>query len=134
MREILFKARRIDNGEWIEGLYVVHVDKRTCFASDLRPKNIHHLIVRDGFCDWGFEPPLCSADIDPETLCQYTGMIDKKGKRIWEGSTCLIIRKCSAVPAKITWIDGCFWALDGYGTLIRLCDLEKNDYEIEVIS
>lgn len=63
MREILFRGKRIDNGEWVEGL----------------PQKIWgdwHII---NSCDENTAYP-----IDPETLCQFTGLTDKNGKQIWE--------------------------------------------------
>lgn len=66
MREILFKAKRKDNGEWVEGYFV-----------NLWMK--HHnrydpLITTDE----------CSHNIDPETVGQYTGLIDRNNKKIFE--------------------------------------------------
>lgn len=70
MREILFKAKRIDNGEWVEGYY----QRRYYFLG-----NEEHLIFRaDSYKVWEY------AEIDPETLCQFTGLCDKNGNRIWE--------------------------------------------------
>jgi uncharacterized phage protein (TIGR01671 family) len=70
MREVLFRAKRIDNGEWIEGFYEI----RHC-ALD----NIKHLIF------WSTSATVWEyAEIDPETLCQFTGLTDKHGNKIWE--------------------------------------------------
>lgn len=70
MREILFKAKRIDNGEWVEGYY----QRRYYFLG-----NEEHLIFHaDSYKVWEY------AEIDPETLCQFTGLCDKNGNRIWE--------------------------------------------------
>lgn len=70
MREILFKAKRKDNDEWIEGYY----QKRYDFLG-----NEWHLIFHvDSYKVWEY------AKIDPETLCQFTGRCDKNGNKIWE--------------------------------------------------
>lgn len=67
MREILFKAKRIDNGEWVEG-YVVH--KRGLYF-------IYDIVNSESCRQNNYE-------IDPETLCQFTGLCDKNGNKIWE--------------------------------------------------
>lgn len=63
-REILFKAKRIDNGEWVEGdlertkyddvIWIVDVRGEKCYRCDL------------------------------DTICQYIGLTDKNDKKIWE--------------------------------------------------
>jgi uncharacterized phage protein (TIGR01671 family) len=71
VREILFKAKRIDNGEWVEGYYAIAVDKRGLKQ--------HNILVADhnlGYFNWFV--------IDESTLCQYTGLTDKNGNKIWE--------------------------------------------------
>ncbi len=67
MREILFKAKRVENGEWVEG-YVI------------RKYGLYFIydIVNSESCRQN------NYEIDPETLCQFTELYDKNGKRIWE--------------------------------------------------
>ena len=70
-REILFKAKRKDNGEWVEGQYVYITNPLT---EDGKP--IKHLICNG--------TNIFNDLIDPDTLCQYTGLTDKNDKKIWE--------------------------------------------------
>ena len=76
-KEILFKAKRIDNGEWVEGFYfcMVHDDGR----------HIHHFIMPLG-ADLNYGTPIekIQVEIEINTLCQYTGLADKNGNKIWE--------------------------------------------------
>ena len=69
MREILFKAKQIDNGEWIEGCLVIDHSRSNLFEYRMQP-------VESGVL---YAPP-----IYPETLCQFTGLCDKYGNKIWE--------------------------------------------------
>lgn len=70
-REILFKAKRKDNGEWVEGQYAYITNPLT---EDGKP--IKHLICNG--------TNIFNDLIDPDTLCQYTGLTDKNGRKIWE--------------------------------------------------
>ena len=71
MREILFRGKRKDNGEWIEGSLVYY-------------RNIISIIVHDErYYDSYGELP--SFQVIPSTVGQYTGLTDKNGVKIFEG-------------------------------------------------
>ena len=65
MREILFKAKRIDNGEWVYGNYAF---------CDCYTKQKHYI----------FQNKPHEHAVDETTICQYTGLTDKNGNKIWE--------------------------------------------------
>lgn len=73
MREILFKGKRIDNGEWIEGYYCPCVFGRF----PCRPA----IIIKEDMDNGHWHPE----EIIPSTIGQYTGLTDKNGKKIFEG-------------------------------------------------
>ena len=71
MRDILFRGKRVDNGEWVYGQYAYLLNART---KDGEP--IKHMIV-DG-THFG-------QTVDSSTVGQYTGLTDKNGVKIFEG-------------------------------------------------
>lgn len=69
----LFKAKSIDNGEWVQGCYIYDVE-RDC--SESLNKFAHRM--QPLYAQAYAEP------IDPSTLCQCTSLKDKNGNLIWE--------------------------------------------------
>ncbi len=131
MREILFKAKRVDNGEWIEGnlVFLFQTKAHEAFIIPIKFGNAF-MQLREG--DLGFR---YWYKVDPETLCQFTGETDKNGKRIWESDVVWLVCDGKEHIYQIVWDNSelDFKATKGeenYGTnyeYLLCCD------EIEVI-
>ena len=67
MREILFRGKRTDNGEWVEGYYA--------------GSGGSFILKDNGLTYGGFE----MFEVVPETVCQYTDLTDKNGRKIFGG-------------------------------------------------
>lgn len=101
MREILFKAKQIDNGEWIEGSLIdLDIDSGYCYiVQPYKKASILPIIflITDRM-----------KLVDPETLCQFTGLCDKNGKKIWENDIIKYHFGEIYAPIKYGYYQNCF--------------------------
>lgn len=73
MREILFKAKRLDNGKWVEGNFITN-------ERNENQKYIGYIFDEHN----GVVEDFDIVEVDSTTLCQYTGLTDEDGRKIWE--------------------------------------------------
>lgn len=85
-REIIFRGKRIDNGEWVTGCYAEFVNY---IDGDVKPGIQVTEQVPSGFDRFipAWETEL--VEVIPETVGQCTGLKDKNGKLIFDGDVCL---------------------------------------------
>lgn len=115
-REILFRGKRIDNGKWVEGFYVLRPDGNHLIywkPFEEASQNTYHIV-------------------DPNTVGQFTGLTDKNGVKIFDGDI-FIDDMCHGDFINdrflVRFEDGKF-CYANYGTLSDLCDCVDS---IEVI-
>lgn len=102
MEEILFKGKRIDNGEWVEGYYSqlpqISLGATIIANGDVCAEDVSDYIIvnkckqHSNFSD-GYPLAVIKSEyyeIDPDTLCQYIGQNDKNGQKIYNGNICII--------------------------------------------
>lgn len=76
MREIFFRGKKIDSGEWVEGCFSVISEKTVIIEKE--SENFYDV---DGEKDCHGNK---ITEVITATICQYTGLTDKNGKKIWE--------------------------------------------------
>lgn len=97
-REILFKAKRLSDGEWVGG-FPYWGEFSGAFI--LQNKAYSRRDARTGEILLGDD--VVPIEVDPSTICEYTGLTDKNGKKVFVGD----IVKCSkGCPHEVVWLQG----------------------------
>ena len=90
-REILFRAKKVDGGEWVEGYVVQRYG--AWFIYDIKNADTCR---QNGYL------------VDSDTICQYTGLTDKKGRKIWENDIIKYHYGDYYAPVKFGEYQSCF--------------------------
>jgi uncharacterized phage protein (TIGR01671 family) len=78
----LFKAKRVDNGEWVQGNLILSNDAEDGYRAIIISTNNSNMFTKGGTKgDLGFENWY---RVNENTICQCTGLNDKNGNLIWE--------------------------------------------------
>jgi len=103
MRDILFRGKRIDNGEWVEGsLLITEILGGTDYEILKRNRGTWQTSYR----------------VDPITIGQFTGLTDKNGIRVWEGD----IMALNVSRKFVVCYDKGIFYMNGTSIPIRHCD------------
>lgn len=120
MREILFRAKRIDNGEWVEGQYVYILNSKTENGEPIK-----HFIC-NGTNVFNYE-------VNPETLCQYTGLNSRNGKKIWENDIIRVENSVDEGTGVVVFYEGVWYVNRGVNNSLYNIVLYDDEAEIYII-
>lgn len=142
--EILFKAKLKDwktnsqQNKWVEGFYLNRKETTYCFKEDYErfPVKTLHFIAVESMTDWGLPNKFDIYEIDPDTLCMFTGQMDINNTKIWENDYV----KVSDDVYTITWQkDDAMFALEDFSIIesfknidCKWCEVIGNTFDAKL--
>lgn len=117
MREIKFKAKRLGDGEWVKGSLIrstVGIKGKAYIVDNFSSMSDYSII-----------------SVAPETVCQFTGLTDCKGKELFEHDLIHIVG--SNYAAEVIWSEGRYAFMvvcenkHSYGlySVLKACKIER---------
>lgn len=120
MRTILFRAKTVNGNDWVESMTI---------ANGTIKRKAHDIFMEISENKW--------VGVKKETLGQFTGLIDKKNKRIFEGDIVDIIHPCWSAKCETCFIDGAFFFCEKNNpennSWVRSDKFLKQQWEIKII-
>jgi len=81
MRDVIFRGKRIDNGEWVEGSMIKLTPSRYAITDEY-PNINNRFIAPSDNCK---KADIRFHEVDPKTIGEFTGLLDHNQKMIFEG-------------------------------------------------
>jgi len=134
MREILFRGKRIDNGEWAEGSLVlpncelnnglgVFCEGRAYICISLnfiRVSSYEHREFELG----------SFVEVDPKTVGQYTEFTDMNGKKVFEGDICLCDRNIGWLIDSQRFVIKFLYDVGAWGGETLISEIDASQFEM----